>query len=192
VYTTICDYHLHEIADLLASRPRYAELPPWMSKYGTLRSSFLLDFGSFRDLQRHRNGVVRMPLLTTRWGFHEWYLSELPEELVNEAKRLIDVQKTRIRALDLAGVPKIVQQYYCAMGFMVACEVTQSLPAWIYRVELRTSPSVHPTLRSVTQEEARQFKERFPKIALHADMSPDIWDIRRGKQTIIEKSTIDG
>lgn len=188
VMTQIHDYHLHEVADLLASRPRRAELPPWMSKYGTLRSSFLLDFGSFRDLQRHRNGVVRMPLLTTRWGFHAWYLSELPEALVKEAKRLVEVQKTRLRALDLSGVPKVVQQYYCAMGFMVACEVTQPLPAWVYRVELRTSPSVHPTLRSVTQEEARQFKERFPKIALHADMSPDTWDTRRGKQTIIEKA----
>lgn len=166
---------------ILSDRPRGAELPPFMSAYGQLTSSFLIDFGSFRDLQRHRNGVVRMPLLTTRHGFHCWYLDEMPEGMQESAKALISWQKEAIRALDAS--PEVAQ-HYVALGFVVVADVTQSLPAFIYRLELRTQKTVHPTLRQVTQCEAAWFRQVYPGIALHVDMDPDDWDIRRGKQTI--------
>lgn len=178
------DLARHLIA--LSERPRRAELPPWMATLGSVRSRFLLDFGSFRDLQRHRNGVVRMPLLRPGHGFHPWYLDQLPEHLLESAEKLIRVQNSRLVTLEFLGVPATTIQYYCAMGYRVACEVVQSLPAFIYRVELRTNPSVHPTLRAVAQEEARLFRNRFPEVALHADMAPDTWDTRRGRQTITE------
>lgn len=169
----------------LQTRPRFAELPAWMGKFGSLASSFALDFGSFRDLQRHRNGVVRMPLLTVKHGFHPWYWDQMPEALRAEAKALVEKQSEAIRALPCTPV---VAQYYCAMGYRVVCEVTQGLPAFVYRIELRTGQSIHPTLRSVTQEEARLFASIFPEVRIHPDLTPDTWDTRRGKQTILEKT----
>jgi hypothetical protein len=176
---------LIRIMPLLSMRPRRSELPPWMAKFGNLRTQFPLDFGSFRDLQRHRNGVVRMPLLTVKHGFHPWYWDQMPEALREQAKAVVETQAERIRALDCSPV---VAQYYCAMGFQVVCEVVQGLPAFIYRIELRTNPSVHPTLRSVTQKEAQCFAKCFPEIKIYPDLTPDTWDTRRGKQTILEKT----
>lgn len=179
------DLKRHE--DILIGRPPKAKLPNFLSEYGEIWTRFLLDFGSFRDLQRHRNGVIRMPLLTPHLGFHPWYLSQMPLGLREHAIHLIEEQTGAIQALGRDGVSAFEQQYYCAMGFRVLCKVTQSLPAFVYRMELRTSPSVHFTLRANVQEEVRQFQRFFPWITVHADMSPDTWDTRRGKQTIIEK-----
>src|SRR3989338_3307554 len=76
--TTITDERLLEYDSLLTSRPAKTGLPYVISDAGQITFDFLLDYGSFRDLQRHRNGVCRMPLLTTEIGFNEWYLNELP------------------------------------------------------------------------------------------------------------------
>lgn len=173
------------VRKLLQSRPPKQPVPPMFSGFGTITSKFMLDFGSFRDLQRHRNGYVRMPLLTTRYGFHPWYGEQMPVDLREEAQTLVGHQAVRIRAL--RGADKIMRQAYIAMGFQVVCEVVQSLPAWVYRVELRSQKSVHPTLRQVAQEEARQFRQMTSEqIPLYVDDEPDTWDLRRGKQTILD------
>lgn len=164
---------------MLTTRPKGAVLPHSCNELGTLDSSFVLDFGSFRDLQRHRNGNISMPYLGTELGFHPWYIEQLPEHLKSEAEFLVQSQTKDIQML-----PKYSQQYYTAMGFMVNCSVIQSLPAWLYRVELRTSKTVHTTLRNICLKEAQWFKNTYPSIAFHPDMDPEDWDIRRGKQTI--------
>lgn len=170
--------------ELLRKRPRGAPVPRRFSAYGGLESKFKLDFGSYRDLQRHRNGIIRMPLLTTKLGFNDWYLDELPEDLRARAHDLIGEQAQAIDALDCDDFTK---QSYVAMGFQVPCHVVQNLPGFIYRVELRSGKTVHPSLRRVVLDEIREFKAKFPDVALHADTSPDSWTVRRGKQTIIER-----
>jgi thymidylate synthase ThyX len=170
---------------LLNERPRGVELPRFLAELGNIRSMFLLDFGSYRDVQRHRNGTIRMPLLTTKYGFHPWYLDQLPPDLRETAEEFIETQKSRIDALDYDPV---VVQNYIAMGFQVPCQVTQSLPAFVYRLELRSSKHVHPTLRSVVHKEIKDFRDYFPTLTLHVDLEEDKWSIRRGQQTIEEKS----
>ncbi len=174
--------HDRTLLDLLGRRPRHVLMPGVLAKYGTITSQFELDFGSFRDLQRHRNGFIQMPLLTTDWGFHPWYLQQMPAKMRAAAEDLIQAQIKRITILPVSPVEK---QSYIAMGFKVPCLVTQTLPAFAYRVELRSSKSVHPTLRHVAQAEAVLFMELTNhEISLHVDMSDDIWDTRRGTQTI--------
>lgn len=73
------------------------------------------------------------------------------------------------------------------MGFKVPCQVTQGLPGFIYRIELRSGKTVHPTLRHVVHHEISHFRKRFPDIPIYVDEDPDSWTVRRGKQTIEEK-----
>jgi thymidylate synthase ThyX len=181
-------------AEMLATRPRGCVLPHFMTDLGQYSFRFLLDFGSFRDLQRHRNGVVRMPLLDTNWGFEKWYLEQLgdPENddvggLRDEAVQLIHDQQARILALPVGAVDK---QYYTALGFQVPCQVTMALPALLYFLELRSGKTIHPTLRKQVHAMIRSFQASLDphhKVALHVDMDPDDWDVRRGEQTITEK-----
>lgn len=170
--------------ELLQGRPIKTLLPQFLLELGLLTFEFKLDFGSFRDLQRHRNGVCRMPLITTELGFNEWYLSQLPKDVRGEAEKLITTQIGKINALDIRKEDK---QYYIAMGFDVACKISYGLPAMIYTLELRSGRLVHPTLRKVVHMMVRAIEEKFPEIETHADFSADDWDIRRGTQTIEKK-----
>lgn len=174
---------------LLASRPRGFALPHWMTDFGQAKFEFALDFGSFRDLQRHRNGVVRMPLLNAEWGFEPWYLEQLDPETRAEAVQLINLQRSRIESLSCFGnsATEIEKQYVTALGFRVPCVVTMALPALVYFLELRTQKTVHPTLRARALQMAKRFKDAYPDVALHVDNDPDDWTVRRGEQTIKER-----
>ncbi len=173
-------------AETLATRPRGCVLPHHMSDLGQAHAEFLLDFGSFRDLQRHRNGVCHMPLLDTSYGFEPWYLEQLVE-LGNEANALIDEQRFAINKLGTDSDRSILRQYYTALGFRVPCNVTYALPALLYVMELRSGKTVHPTLRKQIHAMVRAFRRDYPDVALHVDMDADDWDVRRGNQTITEK-----
>ncbi|MCX6712543.1 MAG: hypothetical protein NT041_02570, partial [Candidatus Vogelbacteria bacterium] len=151
---------------------------------GNVTFDFLLDFGSFPDIQRHRNGVCRMPLLTTGFGFNNWYLDQLPEAVRKEAQKLIKEQIVAIKQLKTTPEDK---QYYIAMGFNVACRVTYGLPATLYVVELRSGVTVHPTLRQVAHKMYQSLQKMFPSLIIYPDLEKDDWDIRRGLQDIKEK-----
>lgn len=175
---------LAEYEDILSTRPRGCVLPHLLSDLGQIHATFLLDFGSFRDIQRHRNGVCRMPLLSTKYGFETWYLDQLDAELRKEAEALIEKQTARIQ--EISDDP-VVRQYYTALGFRVPTSVTYGLPAMVYVLELRSGKMIHPTLRKKILTTVDRFRQQFPKVALHVDRDADDWDIRRGTQTITEK-----
>lgn len=175
---------LNKYADLLRKRPTKTNLPHFLTELGLITFEFLLDFGSFRDIQRHRNGVCRMPLLTTRLGFNQWYLDQLPEDIKIKAEKLIEKQANEINNLQTSDENR---QYYIALGFNMPCKVTYGLPAAIYVIELRSGKTVHPTLRQIAHKMHFALKEKFPALILHSDLEKDDWDIRRGTQDIINK-----
>jgi thymidylate synthase ThyX len=165
---------------LLASRPPRAELHQRFRQYGTITFRFPIDFGSYRDLQRQRSSVQEMPLLTTKLGFHQWYLDNLPP---GAAEKVEEIRK-RVNALECDD---LVKQYYVPMGFLVPVRMTCTLPSAVYIAELRSGTTVHATLRPIAQKIAETVKDLVPGIAMHHDMSPDTWTIKRGTQDIVKK-----
>lgn len=178
---------LPEYADLFASRPRGCVLPHFLSDLGQCQFRFSLDFGSFRDVQRHRNGVCRMPLLTTHLGFEPWYLDQLDDEGRREARSLVAEQVER-----LAGVTDdpVARQYLTALGFRVPVQLTYGLPATVYVLELRSQKTIHPTLCRRVHAMGKAFQDLLPSVAIHVDADPDDWDVRRGDHTILERTTV--
>jgi hypothetical protein len=180
---------LHPYMELLKTRPRGCRLPHVMTRLGLVTAEFLIDFGSFRDIQRHRNGVVSMPLLDTSHGFEKWYVEQLDEELQKEAWALIDEQRYAIAALlpeDLKN-RSVLRQYYTALGFKVPTTVAMGLPALLYMLEMRSSKTVHPTLRSRVRLIAKRMNDLIPDLVMHIDNDADDWTVRRGEQTITVK-----
>ncbi len=170
--------------DALLSRPRGCVLPHKMTSYGQIHAHFELDFGSARDLQRQRNGVFEMPLLTTALGFEQWYLDQLPDDVRREAELLIAQQIAELNRFD---VDSTVLQYYIPFGFKVACQIMYALPAFCYVVELRSGAMIHPTLRKVIHQMIEDFKRLHPELPLHVNMEQDPWDVRRGLQTNVAR-----
>jgi thymidylate synthase ThyX len=183
--TNIKREELKKYLPVLTKRPEKIGLPHFLTELGNVTFEFLLDFGSFRDVQRHRNGVCRMPLLTAKYGFNQWYLEQLPVDLRQKAEKLIKEQVGAIKKLKASLEDS---QYYLAMGFNVTCKVSYGLPAAVYVIELRTGKMVHPTLRKVAHQMADKMKKMLPEVLIHADYSPNDWDVRRGLQTVLEKN----
>jgi len=169
---------LKGVSGLLRDRPRKSELHQRLRSVGHVDVASALDYGSWRDLQRHRSMVAEVPLLTAKYGFHRWYLERLPLVIVGYAVRLA--------VLPPADLAPPVEQYALPLGMVVPVIAQFTLPSAFYTAELRSGQSVHSTLRVFAQKLARAIREALPHAALHADMSPDEWSLRRGKQDIVE------
>lgn len=181
-------------SNVLATRPRGAHLPWRMESYGKYNFVFLLDFGSFRDIQRHRNGVCQIPLVDGRFGLHPWYLEQF--------EALLSAQDFASLQSDIAAQVKAVEtladsglatndyenQYYYPMGMRAMVHVAYSLPETVYVGELRSGKTVHGSLRPIAQKLLDIVRYDIPGIALHGDMDEDDWTSKRGEQTIAAKA----
>ncbi len=168
---------------VLSGRKVKTELPDWFNRYGQLHFQSHIDFGSFRELQRHRSATQLMPLLTTRHGFHKWYIDSLPEEMVSDVYKLLVLQETEIAKIE----DPLVRQYYIAMGYNVVSDLTGGLPSCTWIAELRSTQAVHGTLRPLAQQIGTIMQELLPEMALYVDYSPDEWSTKRGTQDIVKK-----
>lgn len=178
-FTNVFDMEAMEedCAGILTNRPRGARVPRWMNRYGTWTSQIVMDYGSFRDLQRHRNGVCRLPLLAWGdWGFNEWYLRDLGweysgrvEELLNRANRLKMSEEDR--------------QYFLPLGLNVCVETVYGLSQMVYVSELRSRVGVHPTLRDVA---IRMGKALPDWVKVQLDEREDGLDLTRAEKDIYE------
>lgn len=186
LYDNVDRKMLADYKDILESRPMKTELPMAIAECGVAGYEFLLDFGSFRDLQRHRAIVQRMPLLTRKHGFNEWYLNALPNDLKEKTEDFIKSQEEKIEKLNISEEEK---QYYVAMGYRVPCRLSGDLKALVYLVELRSTRFVHPTLVEQMLKMIKSLKELFAKdgLVLHLDEEPNRFDVRRGQHDITEK-----
>lgn len=171
---------------VLKERPAKTELPKHLAEAGTMQFEFTLDFGSFRDIQRHRAVTQRMPLLTTELGFGEWYLEEIPQAVKERAVVFLKEQEEKIKALNTT---KEIAQYYIGMGYKTSNRLTGNLPALVYLVELRATRFVHPTLRKRAVEMAEVLTNEFGKngLVIHLDKEPDRFDVKRGEHDIVLK-----
>lgn len=168
--------------ELVENRPEKVEIPKIVNECGSFRIQFLIDFRSHRDLQRQRSALQRVPLLTTKLGFGEWYLNQLPSDLQKEAEELIEDQQKEIESLECK---EVVKQYYIAMGFKVIDTFTVSLADLIYIIELRTPTTVHPTARAIALKMYKSLSEIIPDfVKIYANESEDDLDIKRADQDL--------
>lgn len=176
---------LKTFADHLSTRPIKTELPRRLGLAGTLRFSFAIDFGSYRDIQRHRAVIQSMPLLTDEIGFESWYLDELTAELRTTALNLLVNQKNAIDQLSLSSA---VKQYYLPMGYKISHQVSGTLPALIYLIEIRATRFVHQTLAVRAYKMGEMLRELFAHhgLTIHLDSEVLKFDSRRGQHDIIK------
>ena len=177
---------LADFTEALATRPTKTELPFAIRECGTAEFRFLLDFGSFRDIQRHRAVVTRMPLLTSAHGFEPWYLTELTPELRARAEDLIKKQLEQIDALNLDPETR---QYYLPMGFRTTVRLTGDLRALVYLTEIRATSTVHPTLRMRAKQMSETLLDKYGPsgLVLHIEENADRFDVKRGTHDIVLK-----
>lgn len=175
----------------LEDRPEKEQVPKSFERFGGFYFGFMLDYGSWRDLARHRSAQIPMPVVGQYSAFEPWYLDaidELSPELGQECRDFVTQQFQKLdfcrRAVD---VTEAELQYYYPLGTRVHVSMYASLPSAIYIAELRTSQFVHPTMRSIALKMADALRYKFPAIKLYVDWSPTSFHPGRGNQTITEK-----
>lgn len=173
--------------NILEERPQYSEVPKWLGITGNMRVGFPIDFGSYRDIQRHRALNARMPLLTTKLGFEQWYVDELPPCLISEALELVADAAKFATSLEENKADRFAAQYYVPMGFRVPYDASGDLPAVTYLIERRARADVHPTLRVRMYELAHLAAKEFGDcgLTLYVDPNPNEFSLKRGQQDIV-------
>ncbi len=169
----------------LGQRALFTEIPSALKQFGSISVRALLDYGSFRDIQRHRAVTIPVPVLDVDLGFEAWYLDQLPPDLRVQAEALIHIQTTALQAIE----DRYDRQLATAMGFRVPLVITGGLPGTVYYIELRSRTDVHPTLRDLMRVVGGVLQEHLPKVNIHVDRNTDDFSRRRGTSTIIDKTT---
>lgn len=140
----------------LANRGKFDELPIEF-KQGQLVYEIVLDFGAFRDLQRHRVGTQIIHGFAPNIG---WTTPEVIEDspLLEEYNKLMGdyVEYAKSKGFDNSD--------YCMtmahnVRYLYICDIRQLF----YMVELRTKPDGHWSYRRVCQKMASDFLEAFPE-----------------------------
>ncbi len=168
---------------LFDKRPGKTDLPKRLAEIGTIKVQFPLDFGSFRDIQRHRALHQRMPLLTTELGFNQWYTENLPQEVMEQLPKHLEKISQGTQELNLSPEET---QYFLPMGYNTSNKFTGDLPSIVYMLELRAKRDVHPTLQHIAYNIARQVTDRLG-VPIYVGTDPGRFDVKRGEQDIIVK-----
>ena len=162
-------------------------LPERYKEGGTIEMRFLLDYGSYRDIARHRAVYQRLPILTMDHGMHPWYLENL-KAVDNAAERIEEAAaKTAAFLRGTHGIyseESLHSQYFIPMGYRASCKLTGNLWALGYLVRLRCQSKVHPTLVDLT---FRMRDTIAPYVFVHLNEDPFRFNLKRGKDTITKK-----
>lgn len=149
----------------------------------TIHSDCVMDFASWRDLQRHRKNKYFFPLLTTKIGVETFYVDNLPDSLKEEACKLLAEVSF---CLDTAEPNVYNRQYAIPMCFLCNIMMSFDLHQAKYLAELRSKKTVHQTLRWWAQDLGRFLKKRFD-IEADVDYEEESFTLKRGNQDIIKK-----
>ena len=132
---------------------------PRALEHASFTFELLSDFGSYRDLHRHRMLTQERQLLTCSHGFFT------PAELKGSAfeTEYAHALKEAKKAYDqIAQELPEEAQYVVPMAFRIRWYFVVNLRALQWLTELRSSPAGHPSYRYTAQEMAKAVIARFP------------------------------
>jgi thymidylate synthase ThyX len=163
----------------LSKRKNKTEMPKGVAVCGNVIMSFLLDFGSWRDLQRHRSVIQSMPLLTDSYGFESWYADSLPKHLQKKAKELLKEIKEKTKKMK-----PLEKQYFVPIGYKVPVLINGDLPALTYIAEIRATSVVHPTLQTKALEMGKLLSKKYKYKVFVDEKDVGRFDVKRGTNDI--------
>ncbi|MFA7332359.1 MAG: FAD-dependent thymidylate synthase [Candidatus Delongbacteria bacterium] len=166
---------LHAVLDSLGEH----EVPPRAFEQVQLSVEFCLDYGAFRDLQRHRLLTPTVPLLGCRWGW------ELPAGLLGKRREESEQLLERAAGLwrDLSTGHAAAAAYLVPMAFRQRFVLRMNLREAEHLIRLRSGVAGHPSYRSAAQELHTQLSRALPELAgfLRVHHEPAEW-AREGEQ----------
>lgn len=147
------------------------DTPPREFEHAWFQHEIVMDYGAWRDIQRHRICTQTNQPLGTDLGY------EMPDEIaeIGKAKEYAEVmEQARFlnRELIAAGM-HAEAQYVVPMAYRRRLLVSWNLRELFHFIELRSGKKGHPSYRRIAQEIWRGLDEAHPMLAsfIRVDMS---------------------
>ena len=123
--------------------------PPRAFEHAYYTFDILMDYGAFRDVQRHRMATQTNQLVTTRHGY------EMPQEIAEVG--MTGIFKAAMEKSDavfrlIAEKSPDDAQYAVAMAFRKRVLVTWNLRELFHFIPLRSGKKGHPSYRKIAQD----------------------------------------
>jgi hypothetical protein len=156
------------------------DLPPRALEKAELTMECCVDYGAYRDLQRHRILSPTLPDFGCRWGY------ELPDRLAVHARRDEVVQLLEESASlwrELASWNPAVASYFVPMAFRYRFLMRMNLRQAEHMIRLRSASAGHPSYRRVAQEMYREVTRHWPGLApaFRVDLEDHAWAREKGE-----------
>jgi len=122
----------------------------------------VMDYGAFRDLQRHRICTQTNPLFTADLGY------DVPSDIVDagmEAEYRLAMDKAKIVYDKVRVDYPLEAQYLLPLGFRKRYLITMNLREVCHFIKLRTSPLGHESYRRIACEMYKIMVDKYPLLA---------------------------
>lgn len=135
---------------------------PRALQHSTVMFDFLLDFGAYRDIQRHRATYQLWQWATAISGYDYPEFINIP--WMEEFKKAYDNVMSKATQLSKKVIRDncYITEYSCAMGHLVRTTFEMNPGQVAYVMEQRTTPWWHDSYRRLFIEAFKQFKELAP------------------------------
>ncbi len=144
----------------METRPAYSEVP---KVFKSIKVSFeiMMDYGAYRDLQRHRRCEQIAEPLHTNYGY------VVPDDILGSDLEL--EYRAAMDSINSYGDENVLHdvelmQYMVPLGYLHRSMFQMDLRELYYIVELRTKPQGHISYRRIAYQMYELVKERWPQL----------------------------
>lgn len=148
----------------LEDRGEFDRMPRAL-QHSTVMMEYLVDFGAYRDIQRHRASTQLWQWASAIHGYD--YPEFMDLEWMEEFKKSYDELLTEITifAKEMVKEDDYLSEYVTALGHLVRTTFEMSPGQLAYVLEMRTTPWGHHSYRRLFVETFAQFKKMSPLFA---------------------------
>lgn len=142
----------------MEGRPQFSEVP---NVFKTVKLAFeiMMDYGAYRDLQRHRRCEQFAEPLSTHYGY------VVPEDIAGT--ELEGEYRQAMESVDAYDDEAVIHdrdlfQYMVPLGYLHRSMFQMDMKEWYYVTELRTKPQGHISYRRIAYDIYSLVNERLP------------------------------
>lgn len=164
------------VAELLAGRGQHDPVPRCFERV-SLTFEVVMDYGAYRDVQRHRMATLVTDSLTPALGY------ESPRDLTafgleETFAKLMDQSREAYEKIARAGFPNEAA-YVLPLAYRVRTLLTANVRELFHFIELRSSRQGHPSYRKIAQQVWEETNRIYPSIAEHIRVNRNQYALTR-------------
>jgi len=175
------DAQLQEVVDAYVAKKGRFDWPGRALEHVRITSDILMDYGAYRDIQRHRMNTQTTQLHTTTHGY------DIPEEIVHAGfkERFEEAMRVAADAFErITAKYPWHAQYVVPLAYRKRTLFTWNLRNIEHFIRLRSTPQGHTSYRRIAQQLYDAVEEKSPLLARLLTVDKDEYYLGRLKSEL--------